>query len=236
VSDNEICPHCGGSGFILVPGKGPPVQRLCPCALERDLIDNMERGMRRLSKQPPLIKKGSPLLKYKDDNLWITASKRWFLPNLRHLVLQQKPTWYFKVITDSDMMTAWLSSAALKGQEILDPDAMEEAVSFRYLTLVDLVEPPELLIIRLGIKAARNVAMPEVFLEALSHRSHVGKPVWVWDTSTQPLDRGHLCYSAQVEDFLSDFERVTQKQPGEAAPIKGMPSVPTRPTLSGNGR
>lgn len=239
---NPDCPLCKGQGYITVASQGPPAKKICRCILQQDLIANVERGMRRLSRQPPV--ESSPLTEHADSDLWVTASKRWFLPHLRHIALRQPPTWFFKVITDADLMTAWLSSAALKGQDILDPDVLARAVSLRFLTLVDLIDPPHLLIIRVGVKAARNVAMPEVFLEALSHRAHEGVPVWVWDTPVHALQQGHLCYSSHVGDFLSDFSRVTVSQEQEQAVVstsKGARKARTRPvsplrapTLSGS--
>jgi len=220
---NPDCPLCKGQGYIPVESKGPPAKRTCRCVLQQDLIANVERGLKRLSKQPPV--KESPLLKHVENNLWINASKRWFLPHLRHVALRQSPTWFFKVITDADLMTAWLSSAALKGQSIFDADVLAQAVSLRYLTLVDLIDPPNLLIIRVGVKAARNVAMPEVFLEALSHRAHEGKTVWVWDTPVHPLRDGHLCYSSHVEEFLSDYGKI--KVPPGHGPAQAVTTATT---------
>ena len=204
------CPLCRGLGYIQVDTKGPPVKKSCQCILQMDILDNVERGMRRLSKQVPIPE--SRLLKYTENDMWITASKRWFLPHLRHVALRKPPAWFFKVITDADLMTAWLSSAVLKGQDILDPDALALAPSLRFLTLVDLVDPPHLLVIRVGVKAARNVAMSEVLLETLMHRAHEGKPVWLWDTPSYPLQKGHLCHSSHVEEFLSDYGRIKVPQ------------------------
>jgi hypothetical protein len=102
-----------------------------------------------------------------------------------------------------DLITAWLASATLKGQEIKDPDL--EAVSMEYLTLVDLVTPPQLLIVRLGIKIARNVAAPEVFLESLRHRSARERPTWVWDQPDSRLAEGHICYSTQAHEHMVEW-------------------------------
>jgi hypothetical protein len=73
-------------------------------------------------------------------------------------------------------------------------------------TLVDLVDPPDLLVIRLGVKSARNSAMPEVLLEALAHRSHVGKPTWICDQPTKKLDPSHISFSPDVADFLRGWD------------------------------
>ena len=213
---DEKCPDCHGKGVLpdgigdseLERGKHPPRFRRCQCVLQKDIAANVERGMRKLMEAPRI--KSSPLLGRIQEDLWITASKPWFMANLRHVAIRQPPTWYFKVITDADLMTAWLASAALKGKEILDPDASK--VSLTHITLVDLVMPPELLIIRMGVKQARNVASPEVFLEALRHREHAGLPTWVWDTPTEMLATGHICWSPMVEEYLSTWKHLKTKE------------------------
>jgi hypothetical protein len=151
---------------------------------------------------------GSPLKKYAQSNLWVTADPDLFLSHLRHVALRQSPNWGFKVVTDSNLMTAWLANTALQGKGIMDADALMQAasVSLTSMTLVDLVEPPETLIIRLGVKSARNQAMPEVFLEAIQHRKHLGRPTWVWDQPMYPFAMGHLCYSPEGAELVNQWD------------------------------
>jgi len=176
--------------------------------LQRDITANVERGMRKIIEAPAI--KASQLTEAVEQDVWITAPKPWFTANLRHVAIRMPPTWYFKVVSDADLMTAWLASVALKGKEILDPDAAK--VSLTHITVVDLVMPPELLIIRLGIKQARNVATPEVLLEALRHREHAGLPTWVWDTPREMLDNGHICWSPMVAEYLSTWRHMRTRE------------------------
>jgi len=217
MTKEEVCKFCNGEEVILVPEeervggqrmKHPPAYRRCKCVLHRDILDNVERAMPGLSNAPKVQE--SPLLEYMDQNLWITApaNTAWFRANLRHVGIRQPPSWYFKVISDADLLVAWLASAALKGQEILDPDAAK--VSLTHLTLVDLVVPPQLLIIKMGVKAARNVAAPEVFLETLNYRAHLNLPTWVWDQPTYKLDAGHICFDDAVGECLSAWAHVVK--------------------------
>lgn len=204
------CKHCDGRGVVPAPprpgdkGNHPPAFNRCRCVLQQDITANVERGMRKLLQAMPI--KQSPIIEAIDDDLWVTASKAWFTANLRHIAIRQPPTWYFKVVSDADLMTAWLASAALKGKGILDPDAAK--VSLTHVTLVDLIMPPQLLIIRLGIKQARNIATPEVLLEALRAREHAGLPTWVWDTPREKLAEGHICWSVMVAEYLSTWRHV----------------------------
>jgi len=243
------CPLCQGSGSFRVvrePREGereaPPSYRVCRCTLEGAILANAERGFHGLTKAPVI--KQSPLLGREGNDEWITASKITFLAHLRHVAIRKSPSWGFKVVSDSQLMTAWLATASLKGAEIFDADAV--SISLTHATLVDLVEPPELLVIWLGIKLARNEAMPEVLLETLTHRGFCGKPTWLWDQPDTPLSEGHRCYSPMVEDYLSDWHhirfkrRMTARDPSPnsasssaSSEEEGTPTSGGRPTLSG---
>lgn len=207
------CPTCGGTGFTVVEDGllGPPTTQVCLCVLRRQLVANIERGMRGLS-SADRIEPGttSLLLKYVKKDLRVTASPPWFASHLRHTAARQRPDWGFRVVTDADLMVAWLATAALHGTEILDADARGEAapVSLTKLTLVDISQPPELLVIRLGVKVARNSAMPEVLYEALTIRAHAGKPTWLWDQPDSPFDQAHLAFSRLAEEFTFGWDKM----------------------------
>lgn len=113
-----------------------------------------------------------------------------------------KTPWFFKVVTDAELVQAWLATAASRGVEIHDPDAIPSP-SQVHLTLVDLVSPPEFLIIRLGVKQAANKETATVLHEALAMRFHEGKPTWIWDQPMMKLQEGHLCYDPLLMDDLA---------------------------------
>jgi hypothetical protein len=105
------------------------------------------------------------------------------------------------------MMDAWLHH--IPDYEIKDPDMVinrQTRPTDKYSALVDLTEPPDLLIIRVGVKITRNVATPEVLLEALQHRRHMGKFTWVVDLPEKPLMPDHISWSPQVESYMEDWK------------------------------
>lgn len=204
---DQNCPKCAGRGVTEGPpvhGRVPSVVR-CQCVLVRQTVSNIERGWYGLSKAAPL--ESSPLRGYERKNLWVTAGDTSFKRHLRHVAARMGPDWGFKVVSDKDLITAWLSTIAFKGGEILDPDAAAEAasVSLKYLTIEDLAEPPELLILILGVKAAKNREMPQVLMETLQLRTMRDKPTWVIDQSTNPFRMGHICWSGPVQAALDEF-------------------------------
>jgi hypothetical protein len=184
---------------------------------KKEILANVERGWPGLTKAKRLGKgKSSKLGDYASTDLWVTSSLPWFKAHLRWMAIRRPPNWDFKVCSDVDLMRAWLGSVPLSGREIIDPDIAAQ-VSMRHLTLLDLIEPPGLLIIRLGVKTARNEATPEVLLETLYHRMHLGKPTWVYNDHHNPLDDTMRAYSEEVGVLLSDWKRVVR---GAPAPMR----------------
>ena len=238
----EPCSTCGGTGFTIVDdgSLGPPVTQVCLCVLRRQIVANLERGMRGLSGAVPLDKgERSPLQAHIENDMRVTASPAWFTSHLRHTAARRGVDWGFRVVTDADLMVAWLATAALQGTEILDADARSEAapVSLTKLTLVDISAPPDLLIIRLGVKVARNSAMPEVLYEAMTIRAHEGKPTWVWDQPDSPFDEAHLSFSRLAAEFMELWPRVREGDAVRSTPTKAKTRATgaTTPTPSGNG-
>ena len=199
------CPLCGGRGVITLKVKGPPQTKRCACVMRQALINNMNRGWFGLSKSKPI--KETPLIKHIEENLWITGGENSLKSHLLSVGLKQKADWFFKVVSDADLITAWLGSMSIKGAEIFDPDV--STVSSRHMNLVDLIEPPELLIIRLGVKKARNQAMGEVLWETLQHRVHINKPVWLIDSPDDPLTPSHICWIEGIQSLLIQFKHIT---------------------------
>jgi hypothetical protein len=205
-SANENCKICMGEGVVqndLTPPH-PPTYRRCECVLRQDILNNVERGMKGLTKVSPLSSP-SPLLGKENSNIWISSGGA-FLSHLRYVAIRQPPTWSFKIASDAELVTAWLGSIALKGQDILDPDAY--LVSTKFITITDLVTPPDLLVIRMGIKVARNQASSEVLAEAINTRIHEGKPTWLWDEPNYPLNPGHMFWSDQVGLSISGWQKL----------------------------
>ena len=215
------CEKCFGTGALDAgySKHGVPITKPCTCQIARDLIQNINRAWTGLSQASKI--KSSPLSEHTENNLYITATDETLRIHLRHIGLRAHPRWFFKVVTDSDLMTAWLSPASLLGKEILDPEAA--SVSSEKATLVDLIEPPELMILRLGVKSARNSAMPEVLLETLYHRAHIQKPTWVVDQPTRRLDPSHLAFSDDALHHLRQWEHIAldETRPGLSLTMMG---------------
>jgi len=173
---------------------------------------------------------GSPLFDYVESNLYITATDGDLRAHLKHVALRMGLQWGVQVISDSDLMTAWLSPVSLLGKEIIDPEAA--SISTEKATLVDLIEPPSVMVLRLGVKAARNSAMSEVFLETLYHRIHIGKPLWVVDQPTKKLDHSHMCFSEEALRLMESWDRVDLSGTVTTPELNSPTSSSLQPSLS----
>lgn len=209
--EKKVCPRCFGREVVELETThyGIPITEPCLCAVARDTYRNLERGWRGITSAPRIPE--SPLLERISSDLYLTANDPTLRTHLKHIGIKMGRNWSFAVTSDAGLMTAWLASAALKGEKILDFDVAEAAsVSLEKFTLLDLVEPPGLLIIRLGVKIAKNIAMADVLLESLTLRDHENKPTWVVDQSFHRLNSGgdppHRCYSPAVADYLRNWE------------------------------
>lgn len=203
------CPMCRGRGVVEAPPKpgriivgGRTVP--CGCILERDILVNVERGWRGLTQALPIL--ASPLKGHEDKNLRITAGHKTIREHLRHVAVRQGPKWSFNVVSDADLMDSWL--ARIDDGDIIDGDVEQlrrQPVTSKYGALVDMVEPPDLLIMIMGVKAARNSAMPEVVLEALQHRAHKSKPTWIVDQPEYRLVGGHISHSGHIVALIDKW-------------------------------
>lgn len=210
------CPKCKGRGVVPVmvdlgggkmwPGGGT---QNCDCMFKRDLIANVKRVWKVLMNVESA--EDSPLLAMTNQNLWITASNYDLRRHLRYVAFRMGTRWDARVIADATLVTAWLSSV----KDVFDADVLLERDGFNrerpsehYFTLVDLAVPFDLLIIRLGVKAAKNREMPNVLAEAVNEREQQGKPTWIVDSPIKPLAPGHICYNDAVVEMLDGFRRV----------------------------
>lgn len=227
---DKPCDKCFGTGYLDAgtDARGIPLTKPCACQIARDTVRNVNRAWVGLTAAPRIER--SPLTGHTGGNAYITATDGTLRAHLRHVGLRGGPYWFFKVVTDSDLMTAWLSPIGLAGKEILDPDAA--TVSMEKATLVDLVDPPELLVIRLGVKSARNSAMPEVLLETLYHRAHVNKPTWVVDQPTRRFDPSHLAFSEDGLHHVQQWPRVVLDNLQPALSIEMLASADAAPASS----
>lgn len=199
------CKICEGFGYLQIEGpRGIPQAKQCDCVLDKVLAVQAEKAWKNLSIVP--IKKSTELLKYQNKNLLITSDRDSLRIQLRTFFAKvRNPSLFFKVVGDHTLMSAWLGSIHAQGVAVADPDFQRDLKVF---SLEDLAESPHILIVRLGTKRARNVAMPEVLVETIEIREHLNKVTWLVEEPSKPLEEGHLSWSPTLQDSLDDWDHI----------------------------
>ena len=183
---------------------GIPQAVPCECRVLKLLNAQADRAWSGLSDLA--VKKKTPLLDRVGKDTIVIADKSSLSSHLRSALWHSKtPNKFVKVVSDATLMSAWLSTLTMSNSEIYDPDFKRDVKAG---SLEDLSEAPDLLIIRLGIKSARNSAMPEVLIEAVELRLHLGKPTWIVTEPDRPLEDGHIAWSRGVDETLDGWDLV----------------------------
>lgn len=216
---NPDCPKCHGRGHQTLDTPslvGAPRVALCQCVQKRERIRNVEKiwpGLTRFSKIET-----SPLRELTNSNVLITAKEHVFFAHLKHVALREDSKWFCRLESDQELARAWLANVEIEGGTILDAD-VASATTLRYVVLDDLAKPPELLIVKLGVKAAANKRMPEVLMEVLQMRAHLNKPTWLFDQPSHRFSSGHLCYSTQTKSYIEQWIHVQLEATTEEKPV-----------------
>lgn len=221
-----LCSKCGNSGFIriITDLDTPPQSKRCDCRKKQDLAENMERGWKGLvfANKVPSTELSSLVRK----NVWVTSSIDNFKGHFRRVAIEKGPTWNFRVLTDADLVQAWLANIAIKGVEILDSDFRDmNPLENDYLTLDHASKANKFLCIILGVKSASNKETSNILVEVLRTRYQLNMPTWIVDQPEKPLAYGHLCYSTEVDFFLKQWPHRRLKLNGN-----GATSTPEDPT------
>lgn len=210
------CPRCGGQGFLyperMLTLPGERGGRYCDCTLENLRLVNMERIWESLSQSPDIrgLRDQPPLKLFVDRDLWITSETAVFRSHLKAVVQNMETTWDARVVADSQLLDSWLGTAKAQGAKIFDVEVENAKVS--HLSLPDLVEPPKLLILLLGVKQLANREAPNALLEALGLRRHLGRPTWLVDQPNNPVTyNAHRFYSETLEMWLQHWPHVALK-------------------------
>ena len=220
------CKRCFGRGVVALPPEPHHVgdlTQICLCVMSREVRRNVDRGWPGLMATTSSPNE-SPLKPFIKKNLWVTASLHAFRPQFKQMAVRMGPYWNFLVRNDADLMSAWLSDL----KDVHDGDVSQmrlQELPDRNVDLELLVIPPGLLVIVLGVKSARNSAMPEVLLETLRFRQYRQKPTWILDQPSSPFTDGHISWSSSCADLISEWKHV--RLSGDSEPVPNAPPART---------
>lgn len=195
-----VCQRCGGQGFIWQDSFN---MEKCICSLEASLEQKLHDSIRGITTHisaDKLAKSGVSL----DADLYLKVpwhkARVWLASAIRER--HRSRSFVHNVVSDSEILSAWLSPAR---RETFEGDERDGLFTQRVATLEDLIRPPELLVIRLGILGYKNQAMSGILLESLMLRKEIErKPTWVVVDPDEPLVDGHRCWSSVLEKYLDN--------------------------------
>lgn len=223
------CEQCFGERVIPIPQQEWPPgvfqpMRPCPCTAKTDSDEYLNRVWARLAEATPA--RSSPLGKHVGANLRISSSLGDLRRHLAKVARDNEKKLAMRVCSDIDLITAWLYSAG----EIHDPEAAEtrdrDDVA-TYPRLSSLVDPPDLLVLLLGMKMAPNRGAPNVVMETLVSREILDKPTWVVERVGAPLGPRHPSYSEELLALLASWTPVTLTKVAEAPePVPRVVALP----------
>ncbi len=199
---DKNCPKCKGYGFTLTEEvyMGSPVTVQCVCMLKEALKLQCEKAWKDLSSVP--VDRKSPMIGKMKENLRLIASQNELAIHLRTAILSERnPILNIRVVSDATLISAWLSNVSEDNK--VDPDLIRD-INVRGLE--DLAEAPDLLIVRLGVKRARNSATSEVLIETIELRQHLNRATWIVEEPSKPLQEGHLAWSSALEETLNGWK------------------------------
>jgi hypothetical protein len=207
-AQGNICPKCGGKGHIKSVGQdatGYPQVFMAPCTCVM-----VERFKHRVGPDIYTARslKRSPLMSRTDKNLFLHAERDDLLPHLKFVLWHSGFDFFFRLLTDLDVIDAWLSKD--KGNFSPNRDIATTSATLgmgvAWSSLRDAVEDPQLLVLYLGVSTHPNRALSNALAEAVKIRIFAGKPTWVINPTTRPWAEGyHPCYSEGLNDLLFQY-------------------------------
>ena len=209
------CQKCGGTGFLyeesLLDGG-----RYCECKLLTLKIYNMDLVWRSLSRSTAAP--GKPkLTKYISQNLWISSPMELFRSHLKALCYLMPSSWDARVRSDADILDSWFGTAKAQGVKIFDLEVSDSKV--KAIDIADLIGPPSLVILVLGVKRLPNKETPNAVLEAISYRQHDDVPTWIVDQPENPiLSTNHNAYSESLEEILQGWQHINLSDRAKVVP------------------
>lgn len=115
------------------------------------------------------------------------------------VLLFKYPKLFFKYTSDLEIKDVHVGSMSRSAK------STDYAGNDIYNNIRDLIDPPHLLIIQLGVLGTRNKAAPSALMEVLRYRSDQRKPVWAVSTVSERFGRGFPSWSEYVEAELKRF-------------------------------
>lgn len=107
---------------------------------------------------------------------------------------------FLRITSDREIRDVYVGSASrsARGEDSKEPV---------YNSLQDLVETPDLLLIRLNELGYKNKAAPGALEESLCYRLDRNLPIWILSDASRPFGQGSFSYSENVWSIICSMDK-----------------------------
>jgi hypothetical protein len=183
------CDKCNGVGIVEHKGK----LRECLCAFLRRKAAEMPPYIRKAQVKPPHLE--LPVINAINQSLYIITS--WAdLKAVIKVIMIKYPQKFVRITSDREIRDVFVgaTSRSARGED-------DEGKVFN--TLQDLMDLPDLVIVRLNELFYKNKAAPGALLEAVSFRVDRDRPTWVISDTDKPFTSKSYAWSDSFIEFVS---------------------------------
>lgn len=189
------CKECDGSGTIEQDGK----LKNCECFYVKQAALSMPPYIRHAVILPQHLE--LPVLKIINNispwcrSIFMRGSCADLNAIIKALLLKY-PTKWIKLTSDAEIRNVYVGSMSKSARS-------DDYAGAIYNNIQDLIDPPQLIVIRLNTIANKNKAAPGALEEALNHRLMNDKPVWAYSDDEDAFNPGSFAYSLRVNELLT---------------------------------
>jgi hypothetical protein len=191
------CPDCNQAGLIIhfddhQHDRATPCPHVLVLRLKQYLGPEISRVQH--------VKESILDSRTKDNLLIRLTSWKAVLPHLKLVLGRRGPKFRYQVVTDERILLVYLGNESFKLR--MPEDREDRGVTN---SLADLMESPDLMIVRVGHIFHKNKAAEGAFLEALSLRRFLDKPTWIIDEDPQRRIETGVIWGQELPAYLNTY-------------------------------
>lgn len=183
----DKCKQCSGLGVVERDTK----MYECECSFIRRMAASMPTFIRKAEVKNDHIK--LPIISAFKQHLMVMSSWSDMKAVIKVLMISN-PTKFIRITSDREIRDVYVGSKSRAARG--DEDGKI------YNSLEDLMDLPDLSIVRLNELSYKNKAAPGALEEAVSYRTDRDKPTWLFNDVDRPFGSGSHAYSDSVADVI----------------------------------
>ena len=183
--------ECGGTGVIEKDGK----IYNCECYYVKQSQQSMPLYIQRAIVTPQHLE--LPIVQAIDKTLYIKGTRADVNAVIKAVMLKYCAKW-IKLTSDAEIRNVYVGSMSKQARS-------EDYTGEIYNNIQDLMDPPDLIIVHLGVISNKNRAAAGALEEALAHRINGAKPIWAFSLADNPFTSSSFAYSLRVDELINSY-------------------------------